>query len=244
MSRGTDHRRRQARWRRRVRAFDGYWEGPGWRRAAAGQNEVLCPAASRLLVGGRRAGGLPGAGGPAGDGQRASGRIRGGGRKFADALYRAVRLPDDPVVDGRLRRDRYVVRVRGAGDGGAYEGASIERRGRRLELEVLPRERQGLSQRRLDSREISRGEAVVGLGGGPGVRLGAGEIGLLGGLGRAGVRLGVGVVCLALLVDERRDRDCGKNADDEDHDQKLDEGEPLLTSSAMTKTLQHFVVTP
>ena len=55
-----------------------------------------------------------------------------------------------------------------------------------------------------------------------------GGSGLGGGLQRARLLLGRRVVGLALLVDERRNRDRGEDADDQDDDQKLDEGETTL----------------
>ena len=50
--------------------------------------------------------------------------------------------------------------------------------------------------------------------------------------------LGLGVLRLAALVEEGRQRDRGKNADDHNDDQKLDEGETLLTLSALTKLVE------
>src|SRR5207248_11670466 len=47
------------------------------------------------------------------------------------------------------------------------------------------------------------------------------------------------VVGLALLVDERRNRDRGKNADDQDDDQKLDKGKTTLVLRALAQSIQH-----
>jgi hypothetical protein len=46
------------------------------------------------------------------------------------------------------------------------------------------------------------------------------------------------------LAEERWDSDRGEDANDENHDQKFDEGETLLTLGAMTKTLKHPHCTP
>ena len=52
-------------------------------------------------------------------------------------------------------------------------------------------------------------------------------------------RLGRRIVGLALLVEERRDGDRGKNADDQDHDEELDQGETLLILGATAQLVKH-----
>src|SRR5262249_42027686 len=48
-----------------------------------------------------------------------------------------------------------------------------------------------------------------------------------------------GVVGLALLIQERRNRDRGQNADDQYDDQELDERETTLIRSAPAQSIQH-----
>src|SRR2546430_5074423 len=60
-----------------------------------------------------------------------------------------------------------------------------------------------------------------------------------GGLRRARLHLGGRVVGLALLTDERRNCDRGKDADDQDDDQRLDEGKATLVLRALAQSIQH-----
>src|SRR5581483_6042762 len=76
-------------------------------------------------------------------------------------------------------------------------------------------------QRRLDRLQRGHGHGTVGA-----VVVRRGSLG--GGRSGTSLRLGGSVVGLPLLVQERRNRDRGKNADDEDHDEELDQGETLL----------------
>ena len=55
-----------------------------------------------------------------------------------------------------------------------------------------------------------------------------GRVSLLGGLGRPEVGLGLRVIRLLALTQEGRNGDPGKNADDQDDDEELDQGEALL----------------
>src|SRR4029078_1245884 len=52
-------------------------------------------------------------------------------------------------------------------------------------------------------------------------------------------RLGVGVRGLVPLCEERRNGDRGQDADDEHHDQELDESENFLVGPASAESVQH-----
>ena len=75
----------------------------------------------------------------------------------------------------------------------------------------------------VDSMRLEGGRVGAGV-----VAVVLGRVRLDRGLGRTGLRLGVGVTGLVPLCEERRDGDCGQDADDEHHDQELDEGETLF----------------
>src|SRR3954454_8493295 len=64
-------------------------------------------------------------------------------------------------------------------------------------------------------------------------------VGLHGGLNGAGTALGLGVLSLLTLVEEGGKRDSGKNADDQNDDQKLDQGETLLVLGALAELVEH-----
>src|SRR4051794_29011021 len=55
----------------------------------------------------------------------------------------------------------------------------------------------------------------------------------------ARVGLGRGILGLLALAEERGKSDGGKDADDENDDQKLDQGETLLTLSALAELVEH-----
>ena len=72
------------------------------------------------------------------------------------------------------------------------------------------------------------------------VRLGVGEAGLHVGREVTSVRLGSRVLTLLTLTKERRQRDGRQNADDQNHDEQLDEGKTLLpVVDAIAKLPQH-----
>ena len=55
----------------------------------------------------------------------------------------------------------------------------------------------------------------------------------------ARVRLGSGVLTLLTLAEEGRQSDGGEDADDQNDDQELDEGETLLVLAALTQLVEH-----
>src|ERR1700680_4284061 len=63
---------------------------------------------------------------------------------------------------------------------------------------------------------------------------------LRGGLHGARLHLARRVISLALLGDERRNRDRGEKADDQDDNHELDEGKTTLTLRALAQSIQHL----
>src|SRR5437764_2495361 len=53
--------------------------------------------------------------------------------------------------------------------------------------------------------------------------------------------LGGRILTLRALAEEGRQSDGGENADDQDDDQELDQGEALLVSSALAQLAEHVV---
>src|SRR5204862_2110981 len=89
-------------------------------------------------------------------------------------------------------------------------------------------------QRRLDVEQV-----VLRAGGGAVLTVVVGRTGLHRLRGSDGAGLRLGVVSLVLLVQERRNSDRGKDADDQDDDQELDQGETLLCLGALAELPQH-----
>src|SRR4051794_20108038 len=86
---------------------------------------------------------------------------------------------------------------------------------------------------------LDLGERASGTIGGADVGLLVGVVGLESRLGRTGGRLGLGVLSLGALVEERGQGDRGEDADDQDDDQELDQGETLLALGALAELMKH-----
>src|SRR3954447_21861332 len=141
------------------------------------------------------------------------------------AALRPARACTGRDAGGRALRDRERVgRLRGRDDGVTRAGA----RGRDRDLTLARADVEaGVAELR------RRGAVRVVAGGVGGARLDLRDR-------VTRVRLRLGVLALLLLAEEGRQSDRGKNADDQDHDEKLDEGEALLLAvDPLGKLPQH-----
>ena len=122
----------------------------------------------------------------------------------------------------------------GAGDGDVFTGG-VRRRGKRRCDTVGLVPALGYGGRLEIGRDYRKEFTVVVAGGGD-------EDGSLGGVPRVG--LTGGEVGLLPLGEEGGDRDGGEDADDDDHDQELDEGEASLIPLYLVKLLEPLSAYP
>src|SRR5215210_2167531 len=125
-------------------------------------------------------------------------------------------------------------RVAGLRRGEGQGPALVAGAGRRRRADVRPRRARGRAERVLDPGQNGRADAGVDAAV-------VGGVGLHRCLSRTRLLLGIGVVGLVPLVEERRDGDRGQQADDEHDDQQLDEREArLLAGHPLTELQQHL----
>src|SRR5579872_3247298 len=140
------------------------------------------------------------------------------GRGFTAMRYHAFGVFDREGVTARLSRRRDFI-TRGAAFGSTQPRCrfAFRRRNRLLDFGELGR---------FGHQQIAT--VVVG------------RRSLHRGLSRASELLRRSVGGLALLVQERRDRNRGENADDQDDNQKLDKGKTTLILRALAQSIQHL----